>query len=177
VLVIQQADNFAISGSCTPEECNKLQQTMQKHKANKLHNLGIIKRFNGLDVCQTRDHLKFSCKLHVDKIVSHHGWENEKAVDRLIPAMRNDSAHQASLELATAPETETGQQKVEKAMELSCRQASGKLACICSCCLPTRLDHPCNQIITTCILSSCGTLQSSQSSVCMPECQPHKKTV
>jgi hypothetical protein len=72
--------------------------------ANELHDLGIIKRFNGLDIHQTKDYVKISCELYIDKINSHHGWENKKAADRPIP-MRNDAAYQASLELAKAPET------------------------------------------------------------------------
>jgi hypothetical protein len=91
----------------------------QKHIANMLHGLGIVKGFNGLDIHQTRDCcLKISCELHIDKIVSHHGWEKEKATDRPIP-MCNDSACQASPELASAPETENEQRKLEKAMRFS----------------------------------------------------------
>ncbi len=59
VLILRQADNFAISGS-TPEECDKVRQTIQKQMANELHDLGIIKRFNGLDMHQTRDYVKMS---------------------------------------------------------------------------------------------------------------------
>ena len=77
VLILRQVDGFAISGSSL-EACEKVRQTIQKQMTNQLHNLGSIKRFNGLDIHQTRDYIKISCELYIDKIVGHHGWENKK---------------------------------------------------------------------------------------------------
>ncbi len=134
VLILRQVDDFAISGS-TKEECDKVGQIIQKQMANELHDLGIIKRFNGVDIHQTRDYLKMSCELYIDKIVTHHGWENDKAADRPIP-IRDDAACQASLELATAPETEKEQRELEKAMGFSYRQAIGELIFALTICRP-----------------------------------------
>jgi hypothetical protein len=92
VLILCQVDDFSVSGSST-EECDKAGQTIQKHTQNELHDLGIIKRFNGLDILQTRAHVKLSCELCIDKINTHHGWENEKAADGPVP-VRNDAACQ-----------------------------------------------------------------------------------
>jgi hypothetical protein len=97
-----------------PEECN-----------------GIIKRFNGL----AKDYLNISCKTFIDKIVAHHGWENEHAADRPVP-MRNNAAFQATLELATVPATEKDQRELEKAMGFSYRQTIGKLIFALTICRP-----------------------------------------
>jgi hypothetical protein len=102
---------------------------------NELHDLGIINRFNGLDILETRAYVKPSCELCIDKINTHHGWENEKAADRPVP-MRNDAACQATLELATAPETEKEQRELEKAMGFSYRQAIGELIFALTICHP-----------------------------------------
>jgi hypothetical protein len=134
VLILRQVDDFAISGT-SREECNKVRQLIQNQMANELHDLGVIKRFNGLDIHQTRDYLKISCEIYIDKIVSHHGWQNEKAADRPVP-MRNDAAYQATLELATAPETEKEQRELEKAMGFSYRQAIGELIFALTICRP-----------------------------------------
>ena len=84
--------------------------------ANELQDLGIIiKRFNGFDIHQPKDYVKISCELYIDKIFSHHDWENEKAASRPVP-MRNDAAYQATLELAKAPKTEKEQREPEKVM-------------------------------------------------------------
>ena len=103
--------------------------------ANELHDLGIIKRFNGLDIHQTKDYVKISCELYIDKIVSHYDWGNEKAASRPVP-MRNDAAYQATLELAKAPETEKEQRELEKAMGFSYRQAIGELIFALTICRP-----------------------------------------
>jgi hypothetical protein len=50
--------------------------------------------------------------------------------------MRNDAAYQATLELATAPETEKEQRKLEKAMGFSYRQAIGELIFALTICRP-----------------------------------------
>jgi hypothetical protein len=52
ILILRQVDDFAISGS-SPEECNKVRQAIQNQMTNELNDLGIIKRFNGLDIHQT----------------------------------------------------------------------------------------------------------------------------
>ena len=63
VLVLRQVEDFAISGSST-EEYNQVKQTIQSQMTNELHGLGIIKRFNGLDIHQTKDYVKISCELY-----------------------------------------------------------------------------------------------------------------
>ena len=108
---------------------------IQKQMANELHELGIIKRFHGLDIHQTRDYVKISCKLYIDTIVSHHGWESKKAANQPIP-MRNDAAYQASLELVKAPEPEKEQRELEKSMGFSYRQAIGDLIFALTICRP-----------------------------------------
>jgi hypothetical protein len=117
------------------EECNKVRKAIQNHMANELNDLGVTKRFNGLDITQARAFVKTSCEPCIDKIVAHHNWQNEKAAHRPTP-MRNDAAHQATLELAEAPETEKEQRELEKAMGFSCRQAMGELMFALAVCRP-----------------------------------------
>ena len=134
VLVLRQVDDFSSSGSLT-EECNKVRQTIQSQMANELHNLGIINRFNGLDIHQTKDYVKISCELYIDKIVSPHDWENEKVASQPIP-MQNDAAYQATLEFAKAPETEKEQRELKKAIGFSYCQAIGELIFALTMCWP-----------------------------------------
>jgi hypothetical protein len=79
--------------------------------------------------------VKISGETYLDKIIKHHGWENEHAADRPVP-MRNDAAYQATLELATAPATEKEQQELEKAMGFNYSQAIGELIFALSICRP-----------------------------------------
>ena len=72
---------------------------------------------------------------YIDKIVSHHDWENEKAASRPVP-MRSNTAYQATLELAKAPKSEKEQRELEKAMGFSYRQAIGELIFALTICRP-----------------------------------------
>jgi hypothetical protein len=92
---------------------------------NELNDLGIIKRFNGMDVQQTRHYIKLSCEKYIDKIIEHHGWQNEKHANKPIP-MRNDSTYLASLELTDGTDDIKEQQELEKQMGFKYRQVIGE---------------------------------------------------
>ncbi len=94
--------------------------------ANPLNELGIIKRFNGIDIQQSSYFIKLSCPTYIDKIVQHHGWQNEKAATLAVP-MKNDMAFQADLELSNGPDDPKEQRKLEHEMQFSYRQAIGEL--------------------------------------------------
>jgi hypothetical protein len=93
---------------------------------NLLNELGVIKQFNGLDIQQTRDYIKISCPTYIDKIVEHHGWQNETTANLPLP-MRNDSVYQANLELSYGPDNIKEQRDLETQMGFSYRQAIGEL--------------------------------------------------
>jgi hypothetical protein len=73
--------------------------------------------------------------MHIDKIVAHHNWQDKKAANRPVP-MRNNAACQATLELATASETERVQRELEKAMGFSHSQSTGELMFALTVCQP-----------------------------------------
>jgi hypothetical protein len=94
--------------------------------ANPLNDLGIIKRFNGVDVVQTKHYVKIHCETYVARIVAHHGWTNEKASNKPVP-MKSDSTYLAILQLAEGPDTEKERDQLEDSMGFSYRQAIGEL--------------------------------------------------
>jgi hypothetical protein len=97
ILLLRQVGNFLISAK-TQEITEEVQAQIQSKMTNKLNNLGIIKRFNGMDVLQTRNYVKISCQTYIDKIILHHEWANKGHSNKPIP-MRNDSSYLAELEL------------------------------------------------------------------------------
>jgi hypothetical protein len=125
VLVLRQVDDFAIA-STNPQHCKDTTQAIESRMQNPLNNLGVIKGFNGIDILQARDFVKISCETHVDKIVSHHGWQNKVASNQPVP-MRADSESLRKLELSKGPEDPSKAQALEQEMGFSCRQAIGEL--------------------------------------------------
>jgi hypothetical protein len=77
ILLLQQVDDFII-GAKTMELCLDIKQQIQDSMVNVLNELGVIKRFNGLDIEQTRHYIKISAQTYINKIVEHHGWQLEK---------------------------------------------------------------------------------------------------
>ncbi len=108
ILVLRQVDDFII-GAKTMQLCLDIKQQIQDNMVNPLNELGVIKRFNGLDIQQTRHYVKISCQTYIDKIVEHHEWQQEHTANLPIP-MRNDSTYQANLKLSYGPEDVKEQQ-------------------------------------------------------------------
>jgi hypothetical protein len=103
-----------------------IKQQIQDNMVNPLNELGVIKRFNGLDIQQTRRYVKISCQTYIGKTVEHHEWQQEHTANLPIP-MRNDSTYLANLELSYGPEDVKEQQELETQMGCSYRQAIGEL--------------------------------------------------
>jgi Reverse transcriptase (RNA-dependent DNA polymerase) len=113
ILVLQQVD-FLISAK-TEAIARRIRQQIQDNMQNELNDLGIIKRFNGMDVQQTRHYIKLSYETYMDKIIEHHGWQHEKYATKPLP-MRNDSSYLATLELTEGPSEIKEQQALKRQM-------------------------------------------------------------
>jgi hypothetical protein len=125
VLVLHQVYDFSIA-STNPIHCKNTTQEIESRMQNPLNYLGVIKRFNGIDVLQARDFVKISCETYIDKIVSHHNRQNEVASNQPVP-MRADSESLRKLELSKGPEDPSKAQAPEQEMGFSYRQAIGEL--------------------------------------------------
>jgi hypothetical protein len=125
ILVLRQVDNFII-GAKTMQLRLDIKQQIQDNMVYPLNELGVIKRFNGLDIQQTRHYVKISCQTYIGKTVEHHKWQQEHTANLPIP-MRNDSTYLANLELSYGPEDVKEQQELETQMGCSYRQAIGEL--------------------------------------------------
>lgn len=124
ILILRQVDDFLISAK-TLEIAEIIRQQIQSHMQNELNDLGVIKRFNGMDIQQTRHYIKLSCEKYIDKIIDHHDWQNEKYANKPIP-MRNDSSYLATLELTEGPIDLKEQKALEHLMGFKYRQVIGE---------------------------------------------------
>jgi hypothetical protein len=125
ILILRQVDDFIIAAKDL-SICKGIRAEIQGYMANPLNDLGIIKRFNGVDILQTRHYVKVHCETYIGRIVTHHGWQNEKAANLPLP-MKTDTAYQAMIQLAEGPEDPKEQQNLENAMGFSYRQGIGEL--------------------------------------------------
>jgi hypothetical protein len=125
ILILRQVDDFIITAK-SMTTCTAIRKEIQGFMANPLNDLGIIKRFNGIDIIQTRHYVKVHCEPYITRIIEHHEWMNKKA-DNLPLPMKSDSTYQAILQLAEGLVSLKDQQQLETTMGFSYRQGIGKL--------------------------------------------------
>ncbi len=117
VLFLRQVDDFAIACQDT-ETADAVIEAINSKMTIEVKKLGMITRFNGVDVLQTRHYVKLSNATYIKKILANHPWLTHEAYPpSLYPLpMRADSMYQRKLELALqltaqaldAKETELG---------------------------------------------------------------------
>lgn len=89
--------------------------------------LGLISRFNGIDVHQTRHYIKIYNQTYIEKILKNHPWlHQEKPAAHFLLPMRADNDYIRTLEEAT-PLTEDERVQYESTLGFSYRQAIGEI--------------------------------------------------
>jgi len=103
VLFLRQVDDFAVASE-DASICNKVIDLISEYLSTPLKNLGIIDRFNGVQIFQTNSYVKIHNEQYIDKILDKHGWNNKqfKVKERCVP-MQTESAYIHELELAEGP--------------------------------------------------------------------------
>ena len=76
MLIVRQVDDILLCHKST-EECDKMANKLQKKLTFPLNFLGTVQKFNGVDVDQTKHFNDIHCWTFIDKVVTHHQWENE----------------------------------------------------------------------------------------------------
>jgi len=127
VYFLRQVDDFSVA-SKTKATCDKLILEISKHLTAPLKNLGVVDRFNGVQIEQNNRYIKIHNKEYVEKILEKHGWLNDqfKTKSRPIP-MRTESAYLRELEMTKGPVEDKEKKQLEIRMKFSYRQALGEV--------------------------------------------------
>ena len=124
ILVLRQVDDFIIRAKLLSTALG-IKAQIGRHMTNPLNDLGIIKRFNGVDIEQTRYYVKVFAETYLTRVLDHHGWLNLHASNIPTP-MRTETAFMAALELTEGPTDEHEKKTLEKEMGFSYRQVIGE---------------------------------------------------
>ncbi|KAI2502314.1 hypothetical protein MHU86_12118 [Fragilaria crotonensis] len=124
-MILRQVDDFSVSAD-SQDQCQQTIATIGSYLQVPLNDLGIIRKFNGVNVLQTRWYIKISCEDYILKILLHHNWQDLKASNLPIP-MRQDCKYQRELELAIRPDSPHAQQQVQNQAGFSYRMTIGEL--------------------------------------------------
>ena len=87
-LILRQVDDFLVENKSS-KECDKIGKQIQDRMINPFNKLGTIRKFNGVNIDKKRDFNHVHCQTYINKIVHHHGWQNEKIRVKPIP-MKTD---------------------------------------------------------------------------------------
>ena len=110
VLFLQQVDDFTVA--CKDKTiAQAVIKQIGQYLSVPLNDLGIIKKFNGIDVTQARDYVKISCETFLDKVLDQHGWQETITQHNPIP-MGDDNTNQHQLEITELPTTVQQQQQL-----------------------------------------------------------------
>jgi len=126
VLFLRQVDDFSVAAEDI-QTCKRLISEISTYLKAPLKVLGIVDRFNGIQIDQTQTYVKLHNQQYIEKILNNHGWLNDKykSVSRPVP-MRYESKYVHELETTKGPEKEKEKLKLEETMKFSYRQALGE---------------------------------------------------
>ena len=126
VLFLRQVDNFAIACE-TKELANQVVNDIDSKMSIKIKELGLVSRYNGVDVQQTKHYIKIHNTTYIIKLIDNHSWlQQEPSLGQFPLPINPDPKYHHQLEMAE-PLTEEEKQTVESEMGFKYRQAVGKL--------------------------------------------------
>jgi hypothetical protein len=124
-LLLRQVDDFSVSAHDV-ETCKMIITAIGQFLKVPLNDLGLIRKFNGVNILQTRWYIKIYCADYLLKILENHEWLDLKASNQPIP-MRSDSHYQRQLELEDRPDNSELQSSIQKQAGFPYRTAIGEL--------------------------------------------------
>ena len=124
-LLLRQVDDFSVAAK-DHATCLETITQVGSFLQVPLNDLGLIKKFNGVNILQTKWFVKVSCEDYLTRILTDHAWRDLKASNLPVP-MRSDPGYQRQLETASRPRNEAEQLVIQQQAGFSYRTATGEL--------------------------------------------------
>jgi hypothetical protein len=125
-LFLRQVDDFAIATS-TKQQATEIIQEINGHLHLPIHNLGVITRFNGMDIQQTRHYIKIHCHKYLTKMTQSHSWADTTKIGTTPLPFPSDSTSLTKLLTCDLLATTDDQKRLEKYMGLKYRHVMGEV--------------------------------------------------
>ena len=85
-----------------PQVIDKVREAIQSRMTFPLNQLGVIRKFNGVNAIQARHYTHLHCERYIEQIVEHHGWTKEFIRNKPVP-LRSDSKYMAAIQMDEGP--------------------------------------------------------------------------
>ena len=126
VLFLRQVDDFCVAAE-NKELADEIIEVINNAMTIDIKHLGLIERFNGMDIMQTKHYTKLHTSTYLRKILEQHGWmKPTKRSIQPVP-MNYEATYQRNIELAKAPPLAEDKVKLQIKMGFNYRQAIGEL--------------------------------------------------
>ena len=128
VLLLRQVDDFAVATS-SETLASRVFDRIDDHLTIPLKRLGLITLFNGLDIVQSRDYVKVSCRSYIERICEKYldGWLSKHHIaNRPTPLPQTDSFIKSFLS-ATGDTNDSAQTALSSSMGIKYRNVLGEL--------------------------------------------------
>jgi len=127
IYFLRQVDDFAIA--CESESIAKsIIAKINSHMSVDIKYLGLLTRFNGVDILQTSDYVKIYNATYIDKILTgHQTWMEPRHCHNMPIPMKSEPQYSRHLESTSPPVTDKERYLLQKEMGINYRQAIGEL--------------------------------------------------
>lgn len=126
-LFLRQVDDFAIATK-NENMATFIIQNINKHLKLPIHIMGLITRYNGVDVEQMQHYAKIHCGKYIRKMVQPHPWLSHMPAPQSMPLPFPSDKHNLSILLnCPTPDTEQDKLTLEKNMGIKYHQSMGEV--------------------------------------------------
>ena len=125
VYLLRQVDDFAI-GCDSEKTAEHIWQLIDDKMSAPLKREGLLYRFNGIDINQTRDYIKVHCQTYISKILKDKPFDLTITSNKPTP-MTADNDMIKLLDTSVGPSNDADKQQLEKDMGFKYRAATGEL--------------------------------------------------
>ncbi len=126
ILFLRQVDDFAIAAE-QQRHAEKLIDAINSKMRIQVKHLGVIDRFNGMDIYQTRNYVKLTCTKYLQKVVKNHSALLNNPTNILPVPLHADSTYIKQLEQAAVPNTTQEKLTLKQKMGFNYRQIIGEV--------------------------------------------------
>ena len=128
VLLLRQVDDFAVAAA-SESITSQVFDLIDDHLTIPLKRLGLINLFNGLNVTQTQDYIKISCKTYIERICEKYldSWMNKQQMSNRPTPLPQAESFLKSFITATGDPSTAAQEKLSNEMGIKYRNGLGEL--------------------------------------------------
>ena len=125
VLLLRQVDDFAL-GCDSAETAEKVWKLIDAKMSAPLKREGLLCRFNGIDIDQTKDFIKVHCQTYISKILKNKSFDLKATQNKPTP-MTSDADLIRKLDTSVGPSNDADKLALQEEMGFKYRNATGEL--------------------------------------------------